>query len=238
MQGRQLKKFLPLPVFRVLKMLRNFFLLHIIGDETHKTVVRWFADKGDETLRLDYPLNRDSIVFDLGGYKGDFSDAISLRYGCQIYLFEPVKEFYEFCRDRFAGRNNVRCFHFGLSSHAGMFRISNNDYGSSIVTGNNERGEEVRVESFAQFVADSGISAIELIKINIEGGEYDVLPQIIATGFIEKTRFLQIQFHDFIEGAVRKREIIRRDLERTHRESWNYPFVWESWEIRADWPVV
>ena len=31
-------------------------------------VDRWFGDNGDHTLRLDYPLNEDSVVLDLGGY--------------------------------------------------------------------------------------------------------------------------------------------------------------------------
>jgi FkbM family methyltransferase len=234
MHGGPLNKSLPMPVFRLLKSLRNFYLLRVKGDENHKTAVRWFADRGDETLRLDYPLDRNSVVFDLGGYKGDFAHDISARYDCQVYLFEPVREFYETCRDRFAGKDNIRCFHFGLSSQDGTFQISNEDNGSSIVKGNASGGEEVRVESFTQFVADHGIPAIDLIKINIEGGEYDVLPQVISSGFIGKTRFLQIQFHDFIEAAVQKRDAIRRDLARTHRESWNYPFVWESWEIKAD----
>ena len=35
---------------------------------------RWYKDNGDENLRLSYPsLNINSIVFDLGGYKGDFA---------------------------------------------------------------------------------------------------------------------------------------------------------------------
>ena len=33
-------------------------------------VDRWFADrKGDQTLRLVYDLNENSVVLDLGGYR-------------------------------------------------------------------------------------------------------------------------------------------------------------------------
>ena len=36
---------------------------------------RWFKDKGDKTLRLEYPLlDSNSIVFDVGGYVGDFAN--------------------------------------------------------------------------------------------------------------------------------------------------------------------
>lgn len=56
-------------------------------------VKRWFRDKGDETLRLSYPLNEDSTVFDLGGFQGDFANQINIRYRCYVYLFEPSVEF-------------------------------------------------------------------------------------------------------------------------------------------------
>ena len=40
-------------------------------------VARWFKDKGDQTLRLDFPLlDSNSIVFDVGGYAGDFANKI------------------------------------------------------------------------------------------------------------------------------------------------------------------
>ena len=37
---------------------------------------RWFADNGDRTHRLNYDLNSNSVVFDVGGYKGDFAFSI------------------------------------------------------------------------------------------------------------------------------------------------------------------
>ena len=37
-------------------------------------VDRWFADRGDQTLRLDYDLNENSVVLDLGGYHGSCSE--------------------------------------------------------------------------------------------------------------------------------------------------------------------
>ena len=36
----------------------------------------WLEIKGDQFLRLNYNLNPDSVVFDIGGYKGEFSTSI------------------------------------------------------------------------------------------------------------------------------------------------------------------
>ena len=38
--------------------------------DNSKQVERWFADDGDNTLRLNYPLDENSVVFDVGAYKG------------------------------------------------------------------------------------------------------------------------------------------------------------------------
>lgn len=51
-----------------------FYRLYIIKDEFTLTVKKWFQDNGGESLMLDYPLTNNSIVFDLGGYKGDFAN--------------------------------------------------------------------------------------------------------------------------------------------------------------------
>ena len=47
-------------------------------------------------------------------------------------------------------------------------------------------------------------SQIDLLKINIEGGEYDILERMYKTGTINKVQNLQIQFHNFVEDAQSK----------------------------------
>ena len=70
----------------VLNRLKCFYKINILKDEFAIAVNKWFSDNDDELLRFDYPLTKDSIVFDLGGYKGDFSYEINIRYGCSVYL--------------------------------------------------------------------------------------------------------------------------------------------------------
>ncbi len=47
----------------------------------------WIKADGDNTLRLEYQLNEDSIVFDLGGFRGDWTDRIFTKYECIILHF-------------------------------------------------------------------------------------------------------------------------------------------------------
>jgi hypothetical protein len=70
------------------------------------------------------------------------------------------------------------------------------------------------------------------LKINIEGGEFDLLDHLIESGMIMCVRRLQVQFHDFVAGASTRRSEIRQRLKASHRETWCYDFVWEEWVLK------
>ena len=197
-------------------------------------VSRWFEDKGDETLRLDYPLTAESIVFDVGGYSGDFAAELSERFGCKIYIFEPVPEFYQRCVNRFENNKKITCFNYGLSSANGFLDIGLAENASSFssphATGETQK---VQIRSIVECIKELNINKIDLMKINIEGGEFDVLPAIIRSEDIAKVHYLQVQFHNFISNANALRTDIRNQLAYTHTEMWSYEFVWESWKLKA-----
>ncbi len=209
-----------------------YYKLYVLRDPFLRNVKKWFADHGDETLRLDYPLDQTSIVFDVGGYRGNFADAIYRKFGCHIYVFEPVQVFYNECVSRFGNNESITCLNYGLSSASGWFNMSLNNDKSSFKK--NEKGtvQQAQIRSIAEVVAELGIEQIDLVKINIEGGEFDLLPAMIDSGLITRIKFLQVQFHNFVAGAVESRLSIRNSLKKSHREMWNYEFVWESWELQ------
>lgn len=57
---------------------RFFYRLggHIYRTPDEARARPWFRDQGDSTLRLDYDLNADSLVVDVGGYLGQWSSDI------------------------------------------------------------------------------------------------------------------------------------------------------------------
>jgi len=212
----------------------NAFRYLVLRDPRLVAVKRWFDDRGDATLRLDYPLDRNSVVFDLGGYHGDFAAAIHARYGCTVHLFEPVPSFFRMCTKRFEGNPKIKCYPFGLSDKAGMFLMSQAADGSSISAADNAVQKiPVEVRACDEFILSIGKPFIDLLKINIEGGEYEVLPRLLETGLVHNIDHIQIQFHDFIGNAPKKRSDIREGLTATHAETWCYEFVWEGWRLKG-----
>ena len=218
---------------RLKQKISTAFKAYVLRDPQLMEVRRWFKDDGDRTLRLDYPLNADSVVFDLGGYHGDFAASMVDQFNCYVHIFEPVPDFARMCKQRFTGNSKVQVLPFGLSSTNGEFRISAAADGSSLIRPDSAaKSITVQVRSFAEYVKQAGIDRIDLMKINIEGGEYDVLPHVIEQGWIGRISHLQIQFHDFVDGHLAKRDAIRAQLAQTHAETWCYRFVWENWRIK------
>lgn len=217
---------------RAVGKLANLYGLYVLRDPFLIGARRWFKDFGYDTFNLNYTLNSESLVLDVGGYHGDYAEAVFRKFGCRVILFEPIPAFYEDCVKRFADNPSIACLNYGLSSLSGSFPISVSDNASSfkkLPTGDNADIAEVR--SFKEVVLELGIDRIDLMKINIEGGEFDLLPAMIDSGLIKRVRFLQVQFHNFVAGAKEGRSRIRESLFKTHREMWNYEFVWESWEL-------
>jgi len=67
------------------------------------------------------------------------------------------------------------------------------------------------------------------MKINIEGGEYDLLEHVIKIGAINNIRDIQIQFHDFVDDADIRMKYLLDELSRTHLPTYQYKYVWENW---------
>ena len=202
--------------------LRGFLSKH------EKTVNCWKKDDGDK-LRYKYNLNSNSIVFDLGGYIGQWTNDIYSRYNCNIFVFEPVESFYKNINKRFEGNNKIKVFNFGLSDENKEADISIKEDASSLYA-KGGKNAKIKLVKASDFIKEKNIKKIDLMKINIEGGEYDLMEEIISSGTINQIENIQIQFHHFIDNAEKRMKEIQTKLEKTHHTTFQYKFVWENWE--------
>ena len=81
----------------------------------------------------------------------------------------------------------------------------------------------------AAVLAELGSPEIDLLKVNIEGGEYELMERIIAIDYLPKIKNLQIQFHRLDDTSSARREAIRRALASSYDCVYCYDFVWEDW---------
>ena len=210
----------------ILKIAKNVYTC-----PQERRVVKWFKKNGDKTLRLNYSLNEKSVVFDLGGYEGQWTSDIFSKYCCYIHIFEPVGKFNTQIKERFSKNKKITVHAYGLSNDTKTVLISVNDDCSSIFT-LGEKTEKIRLVKAIDFMQKRNIGTIDLMKINIEGGEYDLLDHLIKTGFATHIKNIQVQFHDFIPNAFERMQRIQKNLSKTHFLTYQYIFVWENWQIK------
>lgn len=193
--------------------------------------LRWWRDDGDRTLRQDYPLQPDVIVLDVGGYEGQWASDIFGRYLCRIEVFEPVAEFHRKTAQRFALNSKIRVHPFGLGGRTRRELIHLSRDGSSVYRQSNQT-ESINIVDVVEWLEQSGVSRIALMKVNIEGGEFELLSRLIESGKIQMIDDLQVQFHRLSPESPQKVNELRSQLARTHTSTYQYDFVWENWRRR------
>lgn len=192
---------------------------------------RWCADAGDETLRVDYPLSRDSLVLDLGGYRGQWASDLYSRYRCRLEVFEPVPRFAERIADRFRDNEAIRVHSFGLAGKTRTEQIAVCEDGSSIFRSAGQH-QAISLVDIATWFEDHPLEQVDLMKVNIEGGEFELLERMLEANLMDRVSHFQIQFHDLAHDSADRMDAILAGLSRTHEPSYQYRFVWEGWKRR------
>ncbi|MGY3802544.1 FkbM family methyltransferase [Pigmentibacter ruber] len=197
--------------------------------EADKRLKNWYDVKGDKTLRINYDiLNENSVVFDLGGYEGQFASDIYSKYLCHVYVFEPIKKYYEGIQARFSRNKKIHIYNFGISNADKETTFGLLEDGTSEFK-NVGKKESVILKSFEHFIKENNIEKIDLLKVNIEGGEYELFLNM-PHSILDKIKHIQIQFHDFFADSEQKMNEIHKKFSETHQLEWQYKFVWESWK--------
>lgn len=192
----------------------------------------WLADHGDETRRLDYPLPHEAVVFDAGAHHGKFAMAIRDLHHCRVFAFEPVPDFFHICAAR-VGWKGVRVFNVGLAAACADRSIWVNADASSVVI--EQRG---RPQVMAQFwtvgraMRECKVERVDLLKLNVEGAEFEILESLLESGLVNVIGNLQVQFHFPVPDGESRYARLRSGLARTHEEQWSYGPLWQSWRHR------
>ena len=209
----------------------NKMARYLQAPDTNLQLEAWFSSNGDRTLRMDYDLDADSIVFDAGGYEGQWASDLFSRYCCTIYVFEPFEKYATAITGRFAGNPKIKVFPVGLSGQDQLSQLNISDDASSVYK---PAGEQVTIQlvAMADFLDKNQVDRIDLLKINIEGGEYDLLEHLIAHHRIKSIGNIQVQFHNFVPDAAARMKHIQEQLNLTHQLTYQYEFVWENWSLR------
>lgn len=181
-----------------------------------------------EELRYNYRLNAESVVLDIGGFEGIWAHTIYSRYACNVLVFEPVKEFYNTIKDKFPAPHKIQVYNYGLGTKDETVSIGVIGMSTSVF---NQTGPNELVEIKDILPIINRFSQIDLVKMNIEGAEYDLLEYIIEKGLQTKLVNIQVQFH-VVEDYENRRQKIIEGLQKTHHLTYDFPVgLHENWEL-------
>lgn len=201
-------------------------LLKDIGSETIEHF-RWMADDAEKN-RFNFNLNKNSIVIDAGGYRGDWAEKIYNLYKCRIHIFEPVWAFYNYIHQKFKKNNKISIYNKGVFDRDKDVFIYYNKDSTSIYKKEGE-GELSKMCNLNDFIRDIG--SVDLLKLNVEGAEYAVLKSMVEAGTHKSVKNILVQFHKIGEHHLSQKEAITNELKKTHHLTFCYEMIWENWEL-------
>lgn len=209
------------------ELARRMFELHYYRRPVYNFAGATMANR---EILTDVEIDADSVVLDVGAFVGDWSEKISDRFDPTIYAFEPAASGVKAMHKKLGDRPKVHIFDYGLGGADQTAKLALAGPGSSIYTDESPFGlVDIEIRDIAAVLGELAIDEVDLLKVNIEGGEFDLFDRLIETDWLPRVRLVLIQFHEWHPKAYRRRRSIRRELRRTHEEVWDYSWVWEYW---------
>tara|TARA_B110000003_G_scaffold273800_1_gene312280 strand:- start:3529 stop:4206 length:678 start_codon:yes stop_codon:yes gene_type:complete len=209
------------------KLLRKYRLFKRAA--TNYEYHKWVLSDGDKNLLLNLELDENSIFFELGGFDGTYSKQVLDKYSPITYVFEPSKEYYDYLNSVLKGPN-VKVVNKGLSNFNGVLFLVNIGDKSFTTDSLHENAEKIEVIKLSEYMENNNIKKIDLININVEGAEYEILDDLINSEKIKDIHNIHIQFHKNKKKYKKLRKNLQLKLSNTHKQTWNYNYVWEKWE--------
>jgi FkbM family methyltransferase len=192
-------------------------------------VKEWFEVDGDNTKLLEYDLDQNSKILDLGGYSGVWIDKMIDKYDPFVYVIEPVDYFYNHLNIRFSSNPKFKSLNVGVAkeSHDGIIYLDNDSTSMHVKNGN---AKKVRFETIENILESFELDEVDLLQINIEGEEYELLETLISNGMLSKFKNIQVQFHMGMQDYDQRRKNIQTGLIKNgFTLLFEYPFIWEGW---------
>ncbi len=145
-------------------------------------------------------LRRESVVVDVGlGEDLSFSESIIRQYECAVFGFDPTPRAIEYAAKR--GNPRLRVFEYAVGPAAGdmqLFLPLNDAH----VSGSIHRyahlgaaGITVKVASIDQVFEIVGSDRINLLKLDIEGAEFDIIESHAFARRASRIDQLCVEFH-------------------------------------------
>ena len=163
-------------------------------------------------------LTSDSIVYSFGiGKDVSFDKTCIKKHKCRIFAFDPTPKSIDYIQNQVPS-NLFTFFDFGITdTESGVIDfylpVNPNGVSGSLVKTNDVNPNntiKVKMKTFDDIVRELRHKHIDVIKMDIEGSEYAVLEEILASEI--KVDQLLIEFHDrlFDQENYKSKKIVKK----------------------------
>lgn len=201
-----MKKTLKKTYFKILKLIKKDLRINI------KCNYKWYGSGYGGFFACPDLLNDNSIVYSFGiGEDISFDKSVLKEFNCSVYGFDPTPKSINWVKNQVLP-NRFKFYEYGIDIESRIVKFylpKNTDYVSgSIIAHSNldtDKSINVKMKSFQDIINELGHQKIDILKIDIEGAEFNVLESILETK-IQIDQIL-IEFHErFLPNGKLKRK--------------------------------
>lgn len=208
---------------------------------------QWFIDTlqreifDDAIYTKHFDVEAGDVVVDVGASVGVFAYSILNKKPAAIYCIEPHKKLFETMSANLhmTGGTNIHLINAGLAAEAGDVTFDGiyDDVASSKEwTYNPQIATGI---TFERLVQDNNIKKIDFIKVDCEGGEYDLFTEDNLEWIKDNVSKIAGEFHLHTPENKEKfrafRDLYLKEFENHHVESVDYVDIksdlWTEWFI-------
>ena len=160
--------------------------------------------------------DRKRIVYSFGiGEDLSFSEAVDKAWDCEIYAFDPTPRAAEYVRRHpLSKKDSFHFFEWGIADQdgIGLFHLPKNE---EYVSGSLHAHEDVKQESIEvplrslhSIAKELGHQKLDLLKLDVEGSEFDIMEGILESGLEIRQICLEVHNRYFEDGSLRLKKTV------------------------------
>lgn len=202
----------PVYIFDRLRLIKGKFIIYYFRNGQKMKIRAGTTDRIPDRIPINevfvyndytpkgFEIKGQDVVVDIGAHIGSFS-VFASRFASKVYSFEPVNDNYVILQENLEMNKikNVYSFKMAVSDKTGekeLFICDNNCGGHSFyINGKSSKKTMVPTISLEDLMVSNNIYAIDFLKMDCEGAEYDILLNC-PKRILDKIKKISMEYHN------------------------------------------
>ena len=180
----------------------NGLIKCILREQMHVSKKFWLGSSYGGFYVLPFKSLRNGVVFSFGiGEDISFDENLMKLYkNIKIYGFDPTPKSIKWIAKKCKHVENFEFFSYGISEKNGVqnFYLPKNPkfVSGSLAKNENTGGKIIQLpfKNMKSIIKELGVKQVDILKLDIEGSELDVIPDILKSGLYFKQLCIEIHY--------------------------------------------